>query len=111
MRPRSGRAPAVILHGRKYWIGDGIASPSRPGGVTQFTDIATDLKANGSIASNAFNYPFGCAFRGNELFVLNQDGNNILRFIVKGDGTIVPNGAIPDPQGGDHADRGITVSP
>src|SRR5258708_11462114 len=24
MRLRSGRAPAVILHGRKYWIGDGI---------------------------------------------------------------------------------------
>src|SRR3954468_10964430 len=26
MRPRSGRAPAVILHGRKYWIGDGITT-------------------------------------------------------------------------------------
>jgi peptide deformylase len=27
MRLRSGRAPAVILHGRKYWIGDGIVRP------------------------------------------------------------------------------------
>ena len=25
MRLRSGRAPAVILYGRKYWIGDGIS--------------------------------------------------------------------------------------
>src|SRR6476661_8941439 len=29
MRLRSGRAPAVILHGRKYWIGDGICPDRR----------------------------------------------------------------------------------
>ncbi|MFN0054206.1 MAG: putative Ig domain-containing protein [Planctomycetales bacterium] len=84
------------------------------GRLTGFVDIDGQLKPSAGIPSSSFSTPFGIAFRGNELFVLNQGGGNILRFLVDRYGNVTPNGDIPDvqsPNPGGHFDRGITVSP
>jgi WD40 repeat protein len=51
-------------------------------------------RPNGAIASPDFSGPHWAAFRGDELFVPQRGGSNVLRFVFDQHGIALPNGAI-----------------
>jgi hypothetical protein len=80
--------------------GKGITRFANPGGLIEF---------NGFVESPDFGGAEYSAFRGNELFVAQQFGGNVLRFLVHGNGGVVANGKITE--GLDGTSRGVAVAP
>jgi hypothetical protein len=80
------------------------------GSVSRFLDPGGSPVRNGKITSNAFNLPTGDDFLGGELFVAQEFGNNVLRFLFDDYGNAIPNGSIT--QGlGNNAPRGVIDGP
>jgi len=65
------------------------------GGVSRFLDPQGTPAFNGTITSGAFFQPLWGSFRGDELFVINQTADGVLRFNFDAAGDPVDNGAIP----------------
>lgn len=96
-----------------------IVNRGNPGGGAGF--VARYLDPNGSATPNGtiadvnngggfdFSLPHGVAFRGNEMFVVNSDADNVLRFSFAG-GVASSSGIISLAPIG-HNLRGITVGP
>src|SRR6185503_3764757 len=63
-----------------------------PGLITRFTDPDGLAVFNGTITSPSFDKPLLAAFRGNEMFVTQRLGRNVLRFRFDSAGNAVPNG-------------------
>jgi hypothetical protein len=86
------------------------------GSVARFRDVTGTAVPNGTIPANSGNPGFDFraassdAFRGNELFVVNQNRNNVLRFTFDASGNATSNGIISIP-GIIGSARGIAFSP
>lgn len=86
------------------------------GSIARYLDPNGSPIANGTIAdvNNGggfdFNLPHDLAFRGNELFVVNSDADNVLRFLFDGAGVPSSNGTISLSPIGQNL-RGIVVGP
>jgi hypothetical protein len=66
------------------------------GSVSRFLDPGGSPVPNGKITSSAFNLPTGAGFLGDELFVAQGLGNNVLRFLFDNNGNAIPNGSITE---------------
>lgn len=80
------------------------------GSVSRFTDPAELHPFNGSISSAFFSGPEHGAFRERELFIAQRFADNVIRFIIAGNGTATFNGFITEGLS-NNAARGVAFSP
>lgn len=85
-----------------------VSNYTSPGSISRFLDPFGTPVPNGTIAGAGLSRPQELLFRGEELFVVNEGGGDILRFTFDATRNAVPNGAINANLNGDV--RGIAYN-
>ena len=81
------------------------------GSISRFLSPAGQFLATNAIISASFSRPHWAVVWNQELFVVNTDNGNVLRFLFGGDGSALANGSFTAGLAGAKSLRGITAAP